>query len=174
MSKDARPFRSVTAPSGAPDIRAAELKAVPARASGWMINLRRKLMEVQAESDQLSERARESLARALEMIGSAMPSSLSMFPGDSEDSTDDGFGAIPGLPAGLNLKSPADILKNEKLETLEAIEDTKQKIESLQKDWEAKLDKALGKGGVEQIKGRIDTIKNKAKSISGVESLGTI
>lgn len=91
MSKDARRYRSETAPSGAPDIRTAEPKAVPARATGWMINLRRKLIEVQAESDQLSERARESLARALEMIGSALPSSLSVFPCESEDSTDDGL-----------------------------------------------------------------------------------
>ncbi len=91
-----------------------------------------------------------------------------------EKSEEDGFSFLPGMPAGLNLKSPEDILKSEKLETLEAVEKTRLKIKNLQKEWEAKLDKALGKAGIEQIKRRIDSIKKKAKNLSGLKSLGTI
>lgn len=91
-----------------------------------------------------------------------------------EKSEEDGFSFLPGMPAGLNLKSPEDILKSEKLETLEAAEKTRLKIKNLQKEWEAKLDKALGKAGIEQIKRRIDSIKKKAKNLSGLKSLGTI
>jgi len=94
--------------------------------------------------------------------------------GPKETPEGDGFSFLPGMPAGLNLKSPEDILKSEKLETLEAVEKTRLKIKNLQKEWEAKLDKALGKAGIEQIKRRIDSIKNKAKNISGLKSLGTI
>lgn len=94
--------------------------------------------------------------------------------GPKEDPDEDGFGALTGMLDGLNLKSPEDILKSEKLETLEAVEKTREKIKNLQKDWKAKLDKVLGKGGIEQIKGRIDSIKNKARNISGFKSLGTI
>ena len=94
--------------------------------------------------------------------------------GPKEIPEGDGFSFLPGMPAGLNLKSPEDILKSEKLETLEAVEKTRLKIKNLQKEWEAKLDKALGKAGIEQIKRRIDSIKNKAKNISGLKSLGTI
>ncbi|TDJ60652.1 MAG: TIGR03545 family protein [Nitrospina sp.] len=94
--------------------------------------------------------------------------------GPKEAPEGDGFSFLPGMPAGLNLKSPEDILKSEKLETLEAVEKTRLKIKNLQKDWEAKLDKALGKAGIEKIKERIDSIKNKARNISGLKSLGTI
>lgn len=91
-----------------------------------------------------------------------------------EKSEEDGFSFLPSMPAGLNLKSPEDILKSEKLETLEAVEKIRLKIKNLQKEWEAKLDKALGKAGIEQIKRRIDSIKKKAKNLSGLKSLGTI
>lgn len=91
-----------------------------------------------------------------------------------EASEEDGFSFLPGMPAGLNLKSPEDILKSEKLETLEAVEEIREKIKNLQKDWKARLDKALGKAGIEKIKERIDSIKNKARNISGLKSLGTI
>ena len=95
-------------------------------------------------------------------------------PAPKEEPEEKGFGALPGMPAGLNLKSPEDILKTEKLETLEAVEETREKIKNLQKDWEARLDKALGQGGIEQIKGRIDSIKNKSKGISGLGDIQSL
>lgn len=90
MSKETRRNPDENAPSIVADTSRAGGMTAPARASGWMINLRRTLIEVQAESERLSDRARESLARALEMIGSALPGARSRLPGDGADSSEEG------------------------------------------------------------------------------------
>jgi uncharacterized protein (TIGR03545 family) len=81
-----------------------------------------------------------------------------------------------GLPQGLDFKDPKDILKNEKLETLEVVEKTKGDFEALKTKWENKVDQQLSKESLAQIQKRLKDLEAKSKNLkdpSAIASMAT-
>lgn len=64
---------------------------------------------------------------------------------------------------GLSLPSPQDILKSEKLETLEAADRVKQEIADLKAKWENKLENELSPKALEETREKIRQLHKKAK-----------
>ncbi len=65
--------------------------------------------------------------------------------------------------SGLDIKSPEDILKSEKLETLEAVESSKKLLRDMKAKWEGKIENEFSLQAIEEIKQRILELKEKAK-----------
>ena len=78
-----------------------------------------------------------------------------------------GFGEI------LKIKSPEDILKSEKLETLEAVESAKKELEELKVKWEQKLETDLNPRALEETKQKIEALKGKTKGGAGIEGIAS-
>lgn len=70
-----------------------------------------------------------------------------------------------GLSDGLQFKSPKDILKEEKLETLEAIQKAGGEIESLKTDWKTRINQQLEPEAIKKIQQRIKDLKAKGKNL---------
>jgi uncharacterized protein (TIGR03545 family) len=81
-------------------------------------------------------------------------------PASGEDS---GAKSEFSFASGLDIKSPEDILKSEKLETLEAVESSKIHLQELKVKWEEKIKNELSPQAIEEIKQRIMELKDKAK-----------
>ncbi|MBT5376589.1 MAG: TIGR03545 family protein [Nitrospinaceae bacterium] len=73
---------------------------------------------------------------------------------------DSGTLSLPGL-GGLDMKSPAEILKSEKLETLEAGKRTKKIIADLKSKWEGKFAKDLNPKVLEETKQKLAELQKK-------------
>lgn len=78
---------------------------------------------------------------------------------------------IFALPSNINLKSPEDILKSEKLETMELVGSTKKEIASLKEKWEAKIKTDLSADALDEIKQKIDNLKKNLKGRSGLSAI---
>ncbi|CAI2719360.1 TIGR03545 family protein [Nitrospina watsonii] len=84
----------------------------------------------------------------------------------------DDSGSGPGFAGfdplkGMKFQSPQDILKNEKLETLERIQQVKGDVEATKNKWQDVVQNQLGKNALDEFKQKIDGIQTRAKSISG-------
>jgi uncharacterized protein (TIGR03545 family) len=95
--------------------------------------------------------------------------------GSKEDAVvDEGEKEESGGPFGLgnimSPKSPEEILKSEKLETLEAVERTKKEIQDLKTKWETKLENELSPKVFEETKQKIEGLQKKTqgKDIAGI------
>lgn len=73
--------------------------------------------------------------------------------------------------SGLDFKNPKDILKNETLETLEVIKQTKIELKALEDKWKAEIDKNFSKQSLNQIKQRIKSIKTKSKKLKSFAAI---
>ena len=69
---------------------------------------------------------------------------------------------LPGL-GGLDMKSPEEILKSEKLETLEAGNRAKKIIDDLKSKWENKFATDLNPKALEETKQKLTELQNKIK-----------
>ncbi len=72
------------------------------------------------------------------------------------------LGGLGGL-SGLSIKSPAEILKSEKLETLEAGAKAKKIIEDLKTKWENKFATDLNPDALKKTKEKLAELQNKVK-----------
>lgn len=72
---------------------------------------------------------------------------------------------VPGLPGlgGLEIKSPEEILKSEKLETLEAADRAKKTIEGLKAKWEKKIETDLSPNALNDTKQKLADLQKKIK-----------
>ena len=70
--------------------------------------------------------------------------------------------ALPGL-GGLSIKSPEEILKSEKLETLEAGNRIKKTIEDLKAKWKNKIETDLNPNALKETKQKLADLQNKVK-----------
>ena len=75
------------------------------------------------------------------------------------DTNHNGF---PGL-GGMSMKSPIEILKSEKLETLEAGNQVKKTIEDLKTKWKNKIETDLNPNALEETKQKLAELQNKIK-----------
>jgi uncharacterized protein (TIGR03545 family) len=78
-----------------------------------------------------------------------------------EEKSSDGLDVLKGL----EFKNPKDILKNETLETLEAVEKTKGDLETLKSKWQTQIDQQLNKESIAEIKQRLKDLKAKGKNL---------
>ncbi|GEM_PF-597826 len=74
-----------------------------------------------------------------------------------------------GMPSleGLDFKSPEEILKSEKLETLEYAQKSKEEIEAIKTKWQNRFDNDLSSGALDEFKVRIDQLKVRSKNLKG-------
>ena len=70
--------------------------------------------------------------------------------------------ALPGL-GGLSMKSPEEILKSEKLETLEAGNRAKKIIDDLKAKWEKKFDTDLNPSAIKETQQKLAELQEKVK-----------
>ena len=70
--------------------------------------------------------------------------------------------SLPGL-GGLSMKSPEEILKSEKLETLEAGNRAKKVIDDLKAKWEKKFETDLNPNAIEKTKQKLAELQKKVK-----------
>ncbi|MZH41505.1 MAG: TIGR03545 family protein [Nitrospinae bacterium] len=70
--------------------------------------------------------------------------------------------SLPGL-GGFNIKSPEEILKSEKLETLEAGNRAKKLIDDLKTEWEKKFETDLNPDAMGETKQKLAELKKKVK-----------
>lgn len=89
---------------------------------------------------------------------------------DSEDQPSSDF----GMPQGLDFKNPKDILKNEKLETLEVVEKTKGDLEALKTKWQNQVDQQLSKESLAQIQQRLKDLEAKSKNLKDPSAIASI
>ena len=85
-------------------------------------------------------------------------------------STDSGLEGFD-LMQGIQFKSPGDILKSEKLETLEQIDNVKADAAALQAKWQDTLDNQLGQAAFDEFNEKVKALQEQAKSISGPEDM---
>ena len=81
----------------------------------------------------------------------------------SPSGEDSGAKSDFSFASGLDIKSPEDILKSEKLETLEAVESSKKQLQDMKVKWEEKIKNELSPQAIDEIKQRILELKEKAK-----------
>ena len=81
-----------------------------------------------------------------------------------------GMGAL----VGLNFKNPKDILKEEKLETLEAVEKTRKDIETLQAQWQTKIEQQLNRESMVQLQERLKALQAKGKNLKDPAAIVSI
>ena len=79
-----------------------------------------------------------------------------------------------GIPQGLDFKNPKDILKNEKLETLEVVEKTKNDLEALKTKWQTQIDQQLSKESLTQIQQRLKDLQAKGKNLKDPSAIPSI
>jgi len=79
-----------------------------------------------------------------------------------------------GMPQGLDFKNPKDILKNEKLETLEVVKKTKGDLEALKSKWQTQIDQQLSKESLTQIQQRIKDLQAKSKNLKDPSAIQSI
>jgi uncharacterized protein (TIGR03545 family) len=82
--------------------------------------------------------------------------------GQDAESTDPTALGLPGL-GGLDIKSPEEILKSEKLETLEAGNLAKKTIDDLKTKWGKKFAEDLNPNALEETKQKLAELQNKIK-----------
>ncbi len=85
---------------------------------------------------------------------------------ESEKSKKEDSSGIPGL-GGIDLKSPEEILKSEKLETLEFAEKSKEEIKAIKSKWQNRFDNDLSSGALDEFKVRINKLQERAKNLKG-------
>ncbi len=90
---------------------------------------------------------------------------------ESEKKSEEDSSTPFGIPLDLDFKNPKDIIKNEKLETLEVIKKTKGDLKALEDKWKAEIDKNFSKKSLAQIKQRIKNIKTKSKNLKSLEAI---
>ncbi|CCQ90398.1 hypothetical protein NITGR_280114 [Nitrospina gracilis 3/211] len=83
-----------------------------------------------------------------------------------DSSSGPGFGGLDALK-GMQFKSPKEILESEKLETLERVKEVREDVKATKAKWEDRIQNRYGKGAIDEIKQKIDGIKQRAKKISG-------
>ena len=76
-----------------------------------------------------------------------------------------------GIPLEFEFKNPKDIIKNEKLETLEVIKKTKEDLKALEDKWKAEFDKNFSKKSLAHIKQRMKNVKAKSKKLKSLEAI---
>jgi len=76
---------------------------------------------------------------------------------------------IPGMDLlkGMEFQSPAEILKNENLETLKRVEQVKQDVQGMKDKWQDTIQNRLGQNAVDEFKQKVEGIQQRAKNISG-------
>ena len=82
--------------------------------------------------------------------------------GQEAGSTDQKGLALPGL-GGLSIKSPEEILKSEKLETLEAGNRAKKIIDDLKSKWKKKFETDLNPNAIKETKQKLAELQGKVK-----------
>lgn len=70
-----------------------------------------------------------------------------------------------GTLEGLNFKNPKEILKEEKLETLEAAAKTRKEIEALQAQWQTRIEQQLSPDSLAQLQERLKAVQAKSKNL---------
>lgn len=98
---------------------------------------------------------------------------------DEPETKPDDRGSSSGLSGfdplkGMKFQSPQDILKNEKLETLERIQQVKGDVEATKNKWQDVVQNQLSKNALDEFKQKIDGIKTRAKKISGPGDIQTL
>jgi uncharacterized protein (TIGR03545 family) len=82
--------------------------------------------------------------------------------GQEAGSSDQKGLALPGL-GGLSIKSPEEILKSEKLETLEAGNRAKKIIDDLKAKWQKKFDTDLNPNAIKETQQKLAALQEKVK-----------
>lgn len=82
--------------------------------------------------------------------------------------------AAVSLTGRLNFNSPEDILKSEKLNTLEQAETAKKEIEALKTKWQERIKTELDTAFLDQIKQKVKSLEDKVKNLSGGLSALTV
>jgi uncharacterized protein (TIGR03545 family) len=83
-------------------------------------------------------------------------------PANQENEKSSSIG-LPGL-GGIDIKSPEDILKSEKLETLEAANRAKETIENLEAKWKNKFATDLNPNALKETQKKLEKLQEKVKS----------
>lgn len=81
---------------------------------------------------------------------------------ENPEKGESGSMALPGL-GGVYIKSPEEILKSEKLETLEAANKAKETIENLKAKWQKRFDTDLNPSSLEETKQKLAKLQEKVK-----------
>ncbi|MBN4078096.1 TIGR03545 family protein [Nitrospina gracilis] len=81
----------------------------------------------------------------------------------NQESEESGSIGLPGL-GGIDIKSPEEILKSEKLETLEAANRAKETIENLESKWKNKFATDLNPNALEETQKKLEKLQEKVKS----------
>ena len=82
---------------------------------------------------------------------------------EESSSQSQGTMGLPGL-GGIDIKSPEEILKSEKLETLEAADRAKETIENLKSKWQKKFDTDLNPNALEETKQKLSNLQKKVQA----------
>ncbi|MBC8285799.1 MAG: TIGR03545 family protein [Nitrospinae bacterium] len=80
----------------------------------------------------------------------------------SEENRESGAMGLPDL-GGVDIKSPEEILKSEKLETLEAANKAKETIENLKIKWQKRIETDLSPKSLEETKQKLAKLQEKVK-----------
>ncbi|MEK9629054.1 MAG: TIGR03545 family protein [Nitrospinota bacterium] len=81
---------------------------------------------------------------------------------EEKENAESGSMALPGL-GGIDIKSPEDILKSEKLETLEAANKAKETIENLKSKWQKRFETDLSPKSLDETKQKLAKLQEKVK-----------
>jgi len=81
----------------------------------------------------------------------------------NQENEESGSIGLPGL-GGIDIKSPEEILKSEKLETLEAANRAKETIENLKSKWKNKFATDLNPNALEETQKKLEKLQEKVKS----------
>ena len=90
---------------------------------------------------------------------------------EAKPETDKDSPSAFGIPLEFEFKNPKDIIKNEKLETLEVIKKTKEDLKALEDKWKAEFDKNFSKKSLAHIKQRMKNVKAKSKKLKSLEAI---
>ena len=90
---------------------------------------------------------------------------------EPEEKPEDDSSSSFDMPLAFEFKNPKDILKNEKLETLEVIKKTKEDLKALEDKWKAEFDKNFSKKSLAQIKQRMKNVKAKSRKLKSLEAI---
>jgi uncharacterized protein (TIGR03545 family) len=82
---------------------------------------------------------------------------------ENQESEESGSIGLPGL-GGIDIKSPEDILKSEKLETLEAANRAKETIKNLESKWKNKFATDLNPNALKETQKKLEKLQEKVKS----------
>ena len=82
---------------------------------------------------------------------------------ENQESEESGSIGLPGL-GGIDIKSPEEILKSEKLETLEAANRAKETIKNLESKWKNKFATDLDPNALKETQKKLEKLQEKVKS----------